>query len=158
MSNKNYYINGNTVRELENAPARRIQEDPREVERKKKERARKNAARRNRERAMHMSRGYVAFLTLCVIVTAFMAVNYVKLQADMTYNMKKIASLEGQLADMKADNDANYKRVTTSVDLNEIKTVAMNDLGMNYATEDQVVYFTVDNNNFMDQYSDIPVK
>lgn len=158
MSNKNYYINGNTVRELEAAPARRIKEDPREVEKKKKERARKNAARRNRERAMHMSRGYVAFLTLCVIVTAFMAVNYVKLQADMTYNMKKIAALEGQLADMKADNDANYKRVTTSVDLNEIKTVAMSDLGMNYATEEQVVYFTVDNNNFMDQYSDIPVK
>lgn len=158
MSNKNYYINGNTVRELEAAPVRRVRENPAEVERRRKEKARKNAARRNRERAMHMSRGYVAFLTLCVMISAFCAVSYVKLQADVTYNMKHIASLEGQIADLKADNDANYKRVTTSVDLNQIKEVAMNELGMSYATEAQVVYYTVDNNNFMDQYSDIPVK
>lgn len=158
MSNKNYYINGNTIRELETAPVRRVREDPKEEERRRKEKARKNAARRNRERAMHMSRGYVAFLTLCVVVSAFCAFSYVKLQADVTYNMKHIAALEGQVADLKADNDANYKRVTTSVDLNHIKDVAMNELGMTYATEAQVVYYTIDNNNFMDQYSDIPVK
>lgn len=158
MNNKNYYINGNTVRELEAAPVRRVKEDPREAERRRKEKARKNAARRNRERAMHMSRGYVAFLTFCVMISAFCAFSYVKLQSDVTYNMKHIAALEGQVADLKADNDANYKRVTTSVDLNQIKDVAMNELGMSYATEAQVVYYTIDNNNFMDQYSDIPVK
>ena len=30
------------------------------------------------------------------------------------------------------------------------------DKGMNYATEDQIVYYKVENNNYMDQYSDIP--
>ena len=35
---------------------------------------RRNAAKRNRARALHMSRGYVAFLTLCVGVVAFAAV------------------------------------------------------------------------------------
>ncbi len=158
MSNRNYYINGNTIRELETAPVRRVREDPKEAERRRKEKARKNAARRNRERAMHMSKGYVAFLTLCVMVSAFCAFSYVKLQSDVTYNMKHIAALEGEAADLKADNDANYKRVTTSVDLNQIKDVAMNELGMTYATEAQVVYYTIDNNNFMDQYSDIPAK
>jgi cell division protein FtsL len=158
MSNRNYYINGTTVRELEAAPVRRVKEDPREAERRRKERIRKNAARRNRERAMHMNRGYVAFLTLCVMISVFCAFTYVKLQADVTYNMKHIASLKEQVADLKADNDANYKRITTSVDLNQIKEVAMNELGMSYATEEQVVYYTIDNTNFMDQYSDIPEK
>ena len=36
------------------------------------------------------------------------------------------------------------------------KDVAINELGMNYATEDQIVYYKVENNNYMDQYSDIP--
>ena len=32
----------------------------------------------------------------------------------------------------------------------------MNQLGMTYASEEQVVYYSVENNNYMDQYSDIP--
>jgi hypothetical protein len=64
--------------------------------------------------------------------------------------------MESQLTDMKADNDARYKEIVTSVDLEYIKDVAINELGMNYATAEQLIYFTVDNQNFMDQYGDIP--
>jgi cell division protein FtsL len=105
-----------------------------------------------------MSKGYVAFLTLCVALSAFFAVTYVKVQADVTQRMKTIASLESQITDLRADNDANYKRITTSVDLNEIKDIAMNQLGMTYASEDQIIYYSVENSNYMDQYSDIPEK
>ncbi len=156
MSNKNYYINGNTVRELEAAPARRPKPDPREREESLRHKRRRNAARRNRQRALYMSRGYVFFLSVCVSVIAVFAAAYVKLQADVTQNMKTISSLESQISDLKADNDANYKRITTSVDLNEIKDIAINQLGMTYATEDQIIYYTVENSNYMDQYSDIP--
>ena len=38
------------------------------------------------------------------------------------------------------------------------KKVAMKKLGMKYPTEKQVVYYTVENSNFMDQYEDIPSK
>ena len=72
--------------------------------------------------------------------------------------MKHIASIESQISDLKADNDANYKRIMTSVDLNEIKNSAFNELGMAYATEEQVVYYSVESSNFIDQYVDIPVK
>lgn len=158
MSNRNYYINGNTVRELGAAPARKPQQDPREREENLRHIRRQNAARRNRQRALYMSRGYVFFLTLCVSVIAVFAAAYVKLQADVTQNMRTIASLESQIANLKADNDANYKRITTSVDLNEIKDIAINELGMTYASEDQIIYYSVENSNYMDQYSDIPEK
>ncbi|MDD6156846.1 MAG: hypothetical protein PUB52_07510 [Lachnospiraceae bacterium] len=158
MEERNRYITGSAVRELEPAPARRERRDPREEEAERKRRARRNAARRNRQRTLYMSKGYVAFLTLCVAVGAFFAVSYVKLQADITYRMKHIASIESQISDLKADNDANYKRIMTSVDLNEIKSTAINELGMAYATEEQVVYYTVESSNFIDQYVDIPVK
>ena len=46
--------------------------------------------------------------------------------------------------------------MTTSVDLNHVKDVAINKLGMDYPKEDQVVYYTIENSNYMDQYSDIP--
>lgn len=150
-----YYVNGSTVRRMEAQPVRK-KVDRRKIQEQQQKKRRRNAARRNRERALHMSRGYVAFLTACVAVVAFAAVSMVQMQSQVTQRMENIAALEGQITDLKADNDARYKEIVTSVDLDHIKDVAINELGMQYATSDQIVYYSVENNNFMDQYSDIP--
>lgn len=73
MSSKNYYVNGNTVRELD-TPVRHNQRTRKEIEEARRRKNRRNAARRNRQRAMEMSRGYVVFLTVCVVVSALIAV------------------------------------------------------------------------------------
>ena len=151
-----YYVNGNTVRELDAQPVRRERIDRTKIQEEQQKKRRRNAARRNRERALHMSKGYVAFLTLCVGVVAFAAVALVQIQSQVTQRMEHIAALESQITDLKADNDARYKEIITSVDLDYIKDVAINQLGMQYATEEQIIYYSVENNNFMDQYSDIP--
>jgi len=151
-----YYVNGSTVRKINAEPVRRERIDRTKIEEQQQKKRRRNAARRNRERALHMSRGYVAFLTLCVGVIAFAAVALVQIQSQVTQRMEHIAALESQITDLKADNDARYKEIVTSVDLDYIKEVAINDLGMQYAAEDQIVYYSVENDNFMDQYSDIP--
>ena len=153
---KTYYVNGSTVRQLEAQPIRRERIDRTKIQEEQQKKRRRNAARRNRERALHMSRSYVAFLTLCVGVVAFAAVALVQIQSQVTQRMEHIAALESQITDLKADNDARYKEIVTSVDLDYIKDVAMNQLGMQYATEEQIIYYSVENNNFMDQYSDIP--
>ena len=152
---KNYYVNGNTVRELE-APVRRDPRTRREMEEVRRRKNRRNAARRNRQRSMEMNRGYVVFLTGCVLVTALTAVLFVQMQSQMTNHMRSVASLESQVVNLRADNDARYKEITTSVDLNHVKDVAINELGMTYPKEKQVVYYSIENNNFMDQYRDIP--
>lgn len=154
----NYYVQGNAARQLETAPVQPKRRARQEAEDNKKKRLRQNAARRNRERAMYMGKGYVAFLSVCVALAALASVTYIQLQSGVSHRMRSIAALEGQIADLKADNDAQYKRLTTSVDLNEIKRIAIDELGMQYAGEDQIVYYTIDNSNFMDQYRDIPTK
>lgn len=152
---KNYYVNGNTVRELE-APVRERQRSREELEEIRRRKRRRNAARRNRQRELEMNRGYVVFLTLCVLVIAASSVMFVKMQSQMTSRMRSVANLESQIIDLKADNDARYKNITTSVDLNHIKEVATKKLGMSYPSEKQVVYYSVENSNYMDQYRDIP--
>ncbi len=153
---KTYYVNGSTVRQIEAQPVRRERIDRTKIKEEQQKKRRRNAAKRNRARALHMSRGYVAFLTLCVGVIAFAAVALVQIQSQVTQRMEHIAALESQITDLKADNDARYKEIVTSVDLDYIKDVAMNQLGMQYATQEQIIYYSVENNNFMDQYSDIP--
>lgn len=153
---RTYYVNGSAVRELAQPLRQPERPDRRKIEEEQQKKRKRNAARRNRERALYMSKGYVFFLSACVAVVAFAAVSLIQMQSQVSQRMKNIASLESQITDLKADNDARYKEIVTSVDLEYIKDVAINQLGMNYAAEDQVVYFSVEKDNFMDQYSDIP--
>ncbi len=155
--NRNYYIDGNTVRELEVQPVRREREQSqREMEEIRRRKSRRNAARRNREKALSMGRGQVVFLTMCVFACAAMAALYIGLQAQITTSMSEIAALESSISSLTADNDEVYKNLSTSLDLDYIKEVAINELGMHYADEDQIVYYSVDKSSFMDQYLDIP--
>ena len=164
---RKYYIDGNTVRRMEAAPAvtrpdRRIRESrPEHVTRERREREielrnRKRVARRNQERALRMSKSYVAFLTMAVMVFGIFTGAYIHIQSEMTARMNQISSLESQIADLKADNDEAYKRINTSVDLDSIRNTAMTKYGMSYAKESQIVYYTVNDDDYMNQYSEIP--
>lgn len=154
-----FYVEGSAVRKMEAMPDYR-QERKRRQEREQEEelKRRQRAARRNRERELRMSRSYVAFLTMAVFVFAGFASTYVKVQSNVTARMKAISSLESQIADLRAENDEAYKRINTTVDLDYIKNTAIDEFGMFYATEDQIVYYTVENDDYMNQYGEIPGK
>lgn len=146
------YIEGNTVRKLAPVP-RREQEEYREEQRKKRV---DRATRANRQRALMMGPGYLLFLTIAVVTTVGVCALYVHLQSNISSRMKNIASLESRILDLRTDNDAALKRVETSVNLDDIKDKAMNVLGMVYPTQDQIIYFEINVDDFMNQYQDIP--
>ena len=144
-----YQVDGNTVRRMEAMPDyRKERRDRQEREREEELRKRRRAAARNQEKALRM--------TMAVTVFGIFCGAYIKLQSDVTARMKKIASLESQVTDLKADNDEAYKRINTAVDLDAIKEKAINELGMFYATQDQIVYYSVDKTDYMNQYNEIP--
>lgn len=155
----NYYIDGNTVRRTETVPDYRRERKER-IDREKEEelRRRKRVARRNQEKALRMSRSYVAFLTMAVVVFGVFAGAYICIQSDVTARMNHIARLESQIADLKADNDEAYKRINTAIDLDSIKNAAMAELGMSYARESQIIYYSVGDDDYMNQYGSIPEK
>lgn len=152
-----YQVDGNTVRRMEAMPDyRKERRDRQEREREEELRKRRRAAARNQEKALRMSKSYVVFLTMAVTVFGVFCGAYIKLQSDVTARMKAIASLESQVTDLKADNDEAYKRINTAVDLDAIKAKAIDELGMFYATQDQIVYYSVDKTDYMNQYNEIP--
>lgn len=154
-----YYVDGNTVRRMETAPDYRRQYRER-IEREKEEelRRKRRVARRNQERALRMSRSYVAFLTMAVVVFGVFAGSYIRVQSDVTARMKNIAVLESQIADLKAENDEAFKRISNSVDLDSVRETAMKELGMTYAKESQIIYYSVGDDDYMNQFGEIPGK
>ena len=141
-----YYVQGSAVRKLDVT---------REIE-KKPQRKISNTARKNREKAKHMSAGYVVFLCAALVVTGITLVNYIGLQADITGSVKHISALEKQLNDLKLANDEEYSRITSSVNLEEVKKIAIQELGMQYAQEGQIISFASENNDYVKQMADIP--
>jgi hypothetical protein len=141
-----YYVRGNTVRNI--PPDRRTGERP-----KKKV---NNSVRRNRERAKHMSAGYVLFLGAALVATGIILVYYIGLQSDITNSVKHIATLERELNALKVANEEDYSRITSAVDLEEIRRIAIQELGMQYAREGQIISFASENSDYVKQMAEIP--
>lgn len=145
--NRNHmYIYGNTARQL----------DVREEIRRKPKRAHNNAVRKNREKAMFMNPAYVLFLAFALIVSGMILINYIRLQSDITNSLNHIAALESELNDLKLSNDEEYNRIESSIDLEEIKRIAIEELGMTYAGEGQVVEYASEGSDYVRQIADIP--
>ena len=83
-------------------------------------------------------------------------VNYLQLQAETTSRVKHIAALEMQLENLRKENDDHYTRIMTSVDLDYVKEVAINELGMVYASEDQVILYDGGTRDYVRQNAEIP--
>lgn len=141
-------------RYIQGSAARRL-DVTREIDNKPRKKL-SNAARKNREKAERMNAGYVLFLSVALIATGWILLSYIKLQSDITNSIQHISSLESQLNDLRLANDEEYSRITSSVDLEEIRRIAIQELGMKYAEEGQIVTFKSENSDYVKQMSAIP--
>ncbi len=140
----NEYIRGNTVRKTKE-PARRQGNlhvhEPQE----------------HRKRRHHMSLGYLVFLSLAMVLMVGTLAWYISLQSQITNSVKHIAQLESQLNTLKQDNDEAYNRANGNVDLDEVKRIAIQEYGMTYADEGQIVtYSDGGGNDYVRQVAPIP--
>jgi cell division protein FtsL len=103
-----------------------------------------------------MNKGYIFVMAASVILVCLVLMSYVKLQSEITNHISNISSLESELNDKKLANDETYTKIMSSVDLDEIKRIAVNELGMKYAKEGQVIEYEGEGNDYVRQYSDIP--
>lgn len=139
------YIEGNTVRKLDTV--KEMQGQPRKVNK---------AVRKNRDRALYMNLPYVIFLSVALMITGVMLIGYLQTQAELTVSMKRIATLESQLNDMRLTNDEQLERINSSVDMEEIKRIAVEELGMAYAKEGQVIVVSGEGSDYVRQLVKMP--
>ena len=110
-----------------------------------------------RKKRHHMSLGYLLFLSLAVILMVMTLAWYISLQSQITNSVKNIATLESQLNTLKQENDEAYNRANGNVDLDEVKRIAIQEYGMTYATEGQIVtYSDGGGNDYVRQVAPIP--
>ncbi|MBQ8197911.1 MAG: cell division protein FtsL [Lachnospiraceae bacterium] len=137
---RKYNRDYDVVREIEKEPLKKISKQN----------------RKNRERAQFMNFGRVAFLLACVGLVGVLLYGYLTLQSANTAAAAEVAALESQLNAMKLDNDEEYSRIMSSVNLEEIKMRAIEELGMQYAQEGQVIEVPCAADDYVRQYQAMP--
>jgi len=137
--NRRGYVYGNTAHKVE---IQRQMHEPQKTQAQ-------NEIRKNREKARHMSMGYVLFLAAALIAAGLILVNYVQLQAELTNLTRLNASKVSELSNLRLANDEAYNRVLNSIDLEEVKRIAIGELGMVYAQEGQIYNYDNEGNDYM---------
>ena len=141
------YVYGTAVRKEAVQPNQRPVEHTKEVSQR---------VRQNRNRALHMNRGYVMFLAVAAMIALFSCVQYLQLQSEITSRSEHITELQRELAERREANTTKYNVVINSMNLEEIRERAMNDLGMVYATQENVVLYKKTSQNYVSQYDSVP--
>ena len=103
-----------------------------------------------------MNAPYVIFLGLSLVAMVTCSGFFLRLQSDVTAKTKSLARLESEVVALTLSNDEEYARIMGAVDLEKIKQVAMEDLGMTYPDESQVVNFKDSDSDYVRQFGDIP--
>lgn len=135
----NLYIYDNTAPKLDVL---------RQLEEPRKKRL-SHEARRNREKARHMNFGYLVFLAAALCACGMILINYIQMQSELTNRTTSVARLESRLNMLKLENDEKYNRITSNIDLEEIKKVAIGELGMTYAKEGQIIPYQNSGSDYM---------
>lgn len=113
------------------------------------------AVRKNRARAARMNLGSAIFMLILLTVIVIALIGYISLQTNIKKAISRISTLEYQVAEKKAANDENYNEIMNSIDLDEIRDYAINVLGMQYASDDQVVTYSSGTEEYVHQVSEV---
>ena len=144
-----YYDDGNTVRKQ-----KQVYDDYKFQE--ETPRARPRDVRELRSQGLSVAYGF--FLVTMAMVLLVGCIIYLNLRNDITAQQKTIAGMEKELGALRQKNDEELDRIEGSIDMEKIKQIAMDELGMTYPDSGQVVDIEGGAGDYVRQYQDIPEK
>lgn len=144
-------VDGSVVLKPVRVPAHVIAERKARIRREQMEKR----VQHNREQAAIMNKGFVAFMAVAIIICCVVCYFYISLQGEVTTRLRNVASLQSEIQSVSIDNDMLEKRIGSQEDIAEIKVAATQDLGMQTVTPEQIVYYTVNDKDYMLQYDEI---
>jgi cell division protein FtsL len=159
----NSYIDGNTARKQayvgQNAMSnyRAVPERYRELPTPKQPIKKPERQIHRQPRYMSgISKASLFILTMAIAATLYCCIEFLMLQYQVNRMEKDIIAMEQSLNDMRSKNDAAYEQINMVYDLDYVYGVAVNELGMVYPNNNEVITFESTDDSYVRQYADIP--
>ncbi len=107
---------------------------------------------RNLEHTRRLTPKKILFYSVLLVLLSVVCAGYISVQTEAYRRSGNIASLQSRIETLKSSNDVLEKRIAAGVDFYEVKEAAAGKLGMVYPSEDQVIYYTIGDSDYMLQY------
>lgn len=149
-----YYVDGSTVRKIEQVPTRKYDHEVRRTPKKRPEENRRISQKAQTALAFNMKYTVFVVASVFIMVCACIAVLY--MESRISLQQANINDLETQLEIIEEENAAHKLSLESMYTLDEIYDVATNELGMVYAEKGQIVYYESADEDYVKQYQDVP--
>ncbi|NLL72350.1 MAG: hypothetical protein GX237_02345 [Clostridiales bacterium] len=103
-----------------------------------------------------INRGTLFVLTIAIVATLYCCIEFIMLQNDVSKMESSILTMERTLSSKKNVNDAGYEQIDMAYDLDYVYNIAVNELGMVYPNNNEVITFDKATESYVRQYGDIP--
>lgn len=159
----NNYIDGNTARKQAYVGQLAMQDYSAVPERRREAPAPRRPVatpeRQIRRQPRHMSGISMAslfILTIAIAATLYFCIEFLMLQHEVSNMEKNIVSMEQNLNSMRNENNAAYEQINMVYDLDYVYSIAVEELGMVYPNNNEVITFEGTDESYVRQYADIP--
>ena len=98
---------------------------------------------------------FVMFMGSLIFLMTICLIGYIKLKSDISESNKEISSLETELTELRATNNEVYNELTGNIDLEAIREIAIEEFGMQYADQDQIVVYSESKGDSVHQIADL---
>jgi len=166
-----YYIDGSTVRKRDYyygaEPERRRPEPERKVRPQKpmsperrraieREKAHKRKMQKKAAESVAFNFRYTVFLVTMAVIMVVSCGFMLMMQQKINRQKKEVRQLQSELQVINEDNIAYADSLTNMYTVDDIYTIATKQLGMVYAKKGQIVYYDSANEDYVNQYKDVP--
>lgn len=161
--NVDYYQDGSAARNLYTAapvPDEFFEKDEalKEKERQQQrlaKRKRAQAAARSRAKAAKSKKLLLAWICVCVgVVVGISAIHLVSRNA-VIQRTRTVNELQAELTELTKKNEALEAELNDSIDYDAIRDEAMNDYGMIYPEDGQIITYNADDEGYVKQFKDL---
>ena len=106
-------------------------------------------------RAIREDRGRLIRLVIIMVTTLVVCTVFLKLNFQVHQQIHHVSVLQKEIDALRLANEDAQKRIEDTKNLYEVREKAIS-LGMGYPKEGNVVYYSVDDTDYMFQTEDIP--
>ncbi len=142
---KHYIVEGNTVRVEQARPQHAPEQETRVRVQPKAVPAR-----------VRVNVPYVLMLLAVTVLFGYLCFSYLKVQASINASMNRIANLEEQITKVRSENAVRENRLSAQMDLEEVYRIAVDEMGMVYPNENEVIEYAEQMREYVRQYENIP--
>lgn len=157
---RSYEFEGSAAREYETYPSEEELQAER-IRRAKLARKRKKQhmkeIKKYQERVQRMNMLQVISFAVVLTITLACCVIYLNLYNKRMQVRNEVNRLQTELSQITNDNVALQEQIDGSANLSKVYKRAVSEFGMTAIKEEQIHYYTNDNQDYVKQYNSIPV-